>query len=93
MNRYVNPSALNILGGEQEFTPPAAEDQPNLAPKRTWKDKLKSGVKKVFGFLKRALDYTKNVVVPIVVAASGFLNAWSNLHRRTVGGRYVEWPT
>lgn len=92
MNRYINPSTLNILGGEQEFTHPAAENQPNLAPKQTWKDKIKSGAKKVFGFLKRVLDYTKEVIAPIVVAASGLLNAWNNLQRNTGIGRGVAWP-
>lgn len=91
MNRYIYPSALNILGGEQ--TPPTqtSDEQCDFTPEQTWKDKIKSSAKKVFGFLKRALDYIKEVVVPVVTAASGILNAWSNFRRYSESGRSVAW--
>lgn len=91
MNRYIKPSTLNILGGEQRFAHQTAKDQPNFTPKQTWKDKIKSSAQKVFGFLKRALDYTKDVIVPIVVAVSGILKAWGNLRRNTENGGSVAW--
>lgn len=87
MTRHIRPAALNILGGERVSTRKAAEEQPNFVPKRTWKDKVKSCFKKVLGFLKRTLDYTKDVMVPIAVAAAGLLNAWNNFQRKTESGR------
>lgn len=89
MNRYIDPSALNILGGAQ--TPPTqtTEEQFDFTPNQTWRDKIKSGAKKLFSFLKRALDYTKEVIVPVAIAASGLINAWSNFRHYSESGRRV----
>jgi len=86
MNPYLNPETINILGGSQETTSQTSEPTIETQHKQTRWGRIKSGVRNVFGAIRRALDYTKETIVPIITAVTGVLNAWScfkNCKRRT----------
>ncbi len=49
---------------------------------RRW-GRIKSKVKKVFGYIKQAVTYLKVEIVPIAIAVAGVMNAWTNYRRCT----------
>lgn len=93
----IKPTTINILGNspratttrQSGYTP---NTQKESTPKQSLWQRIKSGVKKVFGYIDKALDFIKDKVVPPLIATSGFLNAWTNYQRYIGNGRYAAWP-
>lgn len=84
----IKPTTLNVLGSSPRiatpshspYTPNAQEDS---TPRQSLWGRLKSKVKKVFGYIKSVVTYFKVEIVPIAIAAAGVMNAWSNYRRCT----------
>ena len=84
----IKPTTLNVLGSSPRiatpshspYTPNAQEDS---TPWQSLWGRLKSKVKKVFGYIKSVVTYFKVEIVPIAIAAAGVMNAWSNYRRCT----------
>lgn len=77
-SRYITAQTVNILGGVQysqqnTSTAPPVESQPEDS---LW-GRIKSRAKQVYGYVKQGLQFVNTYVVPVVVAATGFLNAWN----------------
>lgn len=72
----VTPEINNILGSSRRA--PTSNYVPNdrndPEPKKSLWSRIKSGVKK-------ALEYIKDTIVPIVTATATLLNAWANYRR------------
>lgn len=81
----IKPETINILGNPPRTSTPS--HVPTAQEKSTHEQSLwgriKSKVKKVFGYIKLAVTYIKVEIVPIAIAAAGVMNAWSNYRRCT----------
>ena len=87
----IKPETRNILGSSQKSSAPKSENQSSLRDSQTLWQRVKSGAKKAFGLIRQAVDYVKDKIVPIAIAAASLLNAWSNFHRCAGNGRRVSW--
>lgn len=84
----IKPTTLNILGNSPRtatpshspYTPSIQEDS---LPRQSLWNRIKSGVKRAFGYVNQALGYIRENIVPISIAVAGLLNAWTNYHRCT----------
>lgn len=83
MNRYIKPSALNILGIPQRASTSTRSSnvQDESTPRQSLWGRIKSGAKKVFGLIKQAVTYVKTEIVPIVIAVVAVTNACANYQR------------
>lgn len=83
MNRYIKPSALNILGRSQRASTSthSSNTQEESTSRQSLWGRIKSGAKKAFGFIKQAATYVKDEIVPIVMAVVAVVNACANYHR------------
>jgi len=87
----IKPEVRNILGGSQQTTGQNSKEQFSPGADQTLWTRIKSGVKKAFGLIKQAVDYIKDKIVPIAVAATGLLNAWSTFYHYTENKRRTAW--
>lgn len=74
----IKPSTLFILGGigEERHQSSTAQKEPQHEGS-CWQ-RFKSTVKKIGGFIKQAVSYVKNDIVPILDSVTGFINAINN---------------
>lgn len=78
---FIRPEARNILGNTRGENYRGFNAQGEPAQEKTLWGRIKSGARKVFGFIKQAVSYVKSEIVPIAIAAAGLLNAWNNYRR------------
>lgn len=83
MNRYIKPSALNILGTPQRASTSthSSNVQDESTPRQSLWGRIKAGAKKILGFIKQAVTYVKTEIVPIVMAVVAVTNACANYQR------------
>lgn len=84
--RFIQPTALNILGSTQNAACQTSTPQPDeTTSKSSWWDRLKAKVKNVWDkAMSVARDITDNVM-PIVNGLGGFLCGWAAFCNRRRG--------
>lgn len=80
-NHSIRPEARNILGDTRGKSDQGFNVREEPAQEKTLWGRIKSGARKVFGFIKQAVSYVKSEIVPIAIAGAGLLNAWNNYRR------------
>lgn len=83
----IRPETINILGNSSRTSAsshiPVPTAQEEYTHKQSLWGRIKSKVKKVFGYIKQAVTYLKVEIVPIAIATASVMNAWSNYRRCT----------
>lgn len=81
----IKPATINILGNSPRTSVPSHTPnvQDNSAHKQSLWERIKSGAKKVIGYVDQTLKYLKENIVPTIIATAGLLNAWANYRRCT----------
>lgn len=83
MNRYIKPSALNILGTplRASASTHSSNVQEESTPGQSLWERIKSGAKRVLGYISQTLMYIRENIVPIATVVASIMNAWSNYQR------------
>ena len=84
-NHTIQPETVNILGHTStthapNHIPDAQEEPPR---KQSLWERVKYIVKKGLGYIRPAVVFTKENIVPIATAVAALLNAWTNYCRCT----------
>lgn len=70
--------SLDILGGTNEYTPKSPPAQKESQQKKSLRERIKSAVRKIGCFIKWAVSFVKNDIVPIASVVATVINAVSN---------------
>lgn len=85
MNRFIEPNAINILGGKQSPARPQdqASKQGQSAPKQSKWEKFKRGVKGVWDTVMTVAKGICDNIMPIITGIGTVLNGWAAFCKRT----------
>lgn len=73
----ITPSTIAILGGTPGVpTAPPLQEREEPRPRLSFWGRLKQKAQHALGVLKSALTFTKEVIVPIIVAITPIVRVW-----------------